>query len=257
MIGPRAKTTARRAPALPVGCRACPLRRKQIFRQLSSGEVDFISRMKRCHLQLPAGEELLTQGRTSGSLYTLYEGWAVRLRQLPDGGRQILDFVLPGDLVGLVQAHGEIGYSVLTLTAASFCELDAKTVGAMFRTQPSLAMGVFEGRIQEQERIDARLVMLGRMPAAERIGHLLLGLRERLHERGLTDGTSFALPLHGLQLADAVGLSRVHVMRALRYLRQHELIMIRGRWATIPSVPKLAHFSGFAVGNSRAKSYIL
>lgn len=213
--------------------------------------------MKQRHVQLNAGDQLFANGAAAGLIYTLYEGWAVRFRRWPGGARQILDFVLPGDIVGLPHGCADVGYSVLALTNAAFCELDASRLSTLFRTLPALAFSVFEGRLQEQRRMDTRLMMLGRLAAAERIGYLMLELRQRLLERGLMDGASCQFPLQRLELADAVGLSKVHVMRALRHLRQEKLAVIRGRKLTIPNVRKLAHFSGYAVDALAAKHPIL
>ena len=82
----------------------------------------FVARMKACHRCVPAGKELIAAGQTNSALYTLYDGWAMRVRTLLDGTRQILDFVLPGDLIGLPSALlGASASSVHALTAITVC----------------------------------------------------------------------------------------------------------------------------------------
>lgn len=208
--------------------------------------------MKLAHLAVEADEEVVGAGPVrAAALYTLYEGWGIRCRELPSGGRQILDFVLPGDLMGLpATLFGSSPESIRSLTRITFCALDAKSLPALFREQPSLAMALFEGRLREQERADTRLTLLGQLGASERLGYLLLELRDRLRARGLFAGRSGSLPLQRVHLADAVGLSKVHVMRALRQLREWGLAEVTGRMLTIGDERKLARFSGYSVAHA-------
>lgn len=203
--------------------------------------------IKLAHLTADADEEVsLPDGSRTGALYTLYEGWCIRYRSLPDGKRQILDFLLPGDLIGLPAARFEPGSeSIRALTRITVCALDANRLPALFREQPSLALALFEGRVREQERADTRLTLLGRLGASERLGYFLLELRDRLRSRGLFTGRSGPLPLKRIHLADAMGLSKVHVMRALRYLREQGLAELTGQMLTIGDERKLARFSGY------------
>lgn len=213
--------------------------------------------MKLAHLAVDADEELIRAGRPrGGALYTLYEGWAIRYRALSDGTRQILDFLLPGDLMGLPAVlFDSSAESIRALTPMTCCALDANRLPALIREQPSLGMALFEGRLRDQERADTRLTLLGRLGASERLGYLLLELRDRLRARGLFAGRSGCLPLNRSHLADAVGLSKVHVMRALRQLREQGLAEVTGRMLTIGDERKLARFSGYSV--ARAVSHPL
>jgi CRP/FNR family transcriptional regulator, anaerobic regulatory protein len=202
--------------------------------------------MKRGHLALKPGASVMEANTPVTALYTLHEGWAMRYRTLSSGTRQILDFVLPGDWVGLSSVFfGSNSYSVRALTPVTLCALDHTLLPKLLREKPNLGWAFLKGRIAEQERADTRLTLLGRMGASERIGYLLLELRERLRVRGLFQGRSGALPLDRALLADAVGLSRVHVLRAMRELRARGLADLTHRLLTIPSVRNLARFSAF------------
>lgn len=208
--------------------------------------------MKLAHLAVDAGEDVIRAGGTrTGALYTLYEGWGIRYRALPDGGRQILDFVLPGDLMGLPAALFEsCAESIRALTPVTCCALDGNRLDALFREQPALARALFEGRLRDEERADTRLTLLGRLGASERLGYLLLELRDRLRARGLFAGRSGSLPLNRIHLADAIGLSKVHVMRALRQLRERGLAEVTGRILTIRDERRLARFSGYRAAHA-------
>ena len=88
-----------------VPCQQCPLRSCNVFRELTDEEVDFVSQLKKGELRAGPGATLLQEGQPSEHLFTLLEGWAFRSKTLSDGRRQITNFVLPGDFVGLQGLH--------------------------------------------------------------------------------------------------------------------------------------------------------
>jgi CRP/FNR family transcriptional regulator, anaerobic regulatory protein len=250
MPHPHAKGAHRRRDPAP--------RSERAFRPLGAEEVKFVAAMKRSHVALTAGEFVIKANARVSAFYTVYEGWASRYRMLPNGARQILDFVLPGDLVGLPSVFfGSSRYSVRALTPITLCELDATLLPTLLREEPRLTWAFLKARIAEQERADTRLTLLGRLGASERIGYLLLELRDRLRARGLFRGRSSALPLDRALLADAVGLSRVHVLRAMRALRSRGLADLTDRVLTIPSVRNLARFCGYPLAQAVGAQAIL
>ncbi len=85
-----------------VPCEKCPLRGKAVFRQFSETELEFVKEFKAGELSVEGGTTVLLEGTNSAHLYTVLSGWAFRYKMLPDGRRQILNFALPGDLVGSV-----------------------------------------------------------------------------------------------------------------------------------------------------------
>jgi CRP-like cAMP-binding protein len=209
-------------------------------------EIDLVSRMKRTHLTVPAGADLVREGDHHRNFYTLFDGWAARYHRHRDGSRQILDIALPGDTIALSPLlRGASAYSVQALTLASFCALDGRKFADLFETNAGFALGIFKTRVEEGARADRRLTMLGRMGAEERVSYFLVEIYDRLHQRGMAEAASCPLPLRRADIADAVGLSRVHVMRALRELRSQNLIDIKGHDMIIPDVPRLAAHAGY------------
>lgn len=241
------RTHARHRSAPPVHCHTCTLRCGSSFRGLSSSELQLVSDMKCCDVAVAAGEAVFGEGQQNRFVYTLYDGWAVRTLTLANGTRQILDFVLPGDLIGLAgYLLGSSPHAVRALTPIRLCALKGGRLPALFRTEPELAMALMAARTQEQQRVDTRLALLGQLGASKRIGYLLLELRARLRERGLFEGQSCRFPVQRLELADVVGLSRAHLMRALRELRVQGLAQLSDGVLTIPDARKLARFSGYS-----------
>ncbi len=88
---------------------------------------------------LPAGAEIIRAGDDSPELYTLYSGWAFRFKTLPDGRRQILNFLLPGDLLGLQAGMFDAAlHGIEALTEVQLCVLPRRKVWALFGDMPGL-----------------------------------------------------------------------------------------------------------------------
>ena len=150
---------------------------------------------------LPIRGELLREGTPISTPMILLSGWAARIRQLENGGRQIMSFLLPGDLVGNCRHEGPIAVSsVVALTSLHLLD---------------------------------QITRLGRLNAEERILDLFLELHERLSLCGLADQGQIVFPLTQEMLADATGLTQVHVNRTLQILRKRGDITLNAGSLTI------------------------
>jgi CRP/FNR family transcriptional regulator, anaerobic regulatory protein len=206
-----------------------------------------IAAMKPDQTTLPAGTDVIRKGERGRTLFTLCKGWALRYHRLADGTRQILDVLLPGDTIGLggvllgIHAH-----SVQSLTAVSVCTLGIGQVVALTAEHPAFLQGLLRTQLEEERRADMRLTMLGRMGAAERVAYFAMEIHARLRRRGLASTTACPFPLRRTDLADAVGLSRVHVMRALRQLYLDTEARLHGGKLLVPDSARLAGYAGFS-----------
>jgi len=164
---------------------------------------------------------------------------------LPDGRRQIFSFLLPGDGVGLDRRSGAELCTITALTAVESIDaeplLDAVQAGAA----PGLARALAAAAELEQARLFDHMVRLGRQTAYERVAHFLLELQRRLETAGLGDGRRFPLPLTQEIMADALGLSIVHVNRTLQQLRRERLIELRSGVAILLERDLLADIAGY------------
>jgi CRP-like cAMP-binding protein len=181
----------------------------------------FINQIKREHLLMPAGAEIIRAGDPAPELYTLYAGWAFRFKKLPDGRRQILNFLLPGDLVGLQAAMFDAAlHGVEALTEVQLCALPRRQVWVLFGKMPAIAFDVTWLGSREESIVDENLTAAGRRSALERVAALLVALYKRANALGLVAGQTFAFPLTQQHVADAVGLSLVHTNKTLARLRR-------------------------------------
>lgn len=160
------------------------------------------------------------------------QGWAAAGVMLSDGSRQILSFLLPGDLVSaalLFEPKPDCFVEAITeVTYHAFSRADLKE--AMF-CNPDTAAKLAHVWIDEKRRADERIVDLGRRSASERIARLILGLVERLQNRQMTIGGAFEVefPLRQHHIADATGLTPVHVSKLLSEFRRKGLIKLCDR----------------------------
>jgi CRP-like cAMP-binding protein len=115
-----------------------------MFKPVAPEELATINVMKKQHISLPAGTEIIHPGEDSPALYTLYSDWAFRFKTLPDGRRQILNFLLPGDLLGLQSAMFDAAlHGIEALTDVQLCVLPrcSATYRDWLSTSPGLARG--------------------------------------------------------------------------------------------------------------------
>jgi CRP-like cAMP-binding protein len=204
-----------------VNCFECALRACGLFRPVSENELAVINDIKRDHLAVPAGTKIIRAGQDSPELYTLYSGWAFRFKTLPDGRRQILNFLLPGDLLGLQAAMFDAAqHGIEALTDVELCLLPRHKIWHLFGQMPELAFDVAWLGAREESRVDENLLSAGRRSAAERIAALILILYRRADALALTEDRTFAFPLSQQHIADALGLSLVHTNKTLARLRR-------------------------------------
>jgi CRP-like cAMP-binding protein len=206
---------------MQVPCYECALRACGLFKPITRNELGAINAIKRDHIALPAGAEIIHAGDDSPEIYTLYSGWAFRFKMLTDGRRQILNFLLPGDLLGLQAAMFDAAqHGIEALTDVELCLLPRRKVWALFGEMPGLAFDVAWLGSREESYVDENLTSAGRRSATERTAALIVMLYKRAKALRLVTADTFAFPLTQQHIADALGLSLVHTNKTLARLRR-------------------------------------
>jgi CRP-like cAMP-binding protein len=206
---------------MQVPCYECALRACGAFRPVTDNELGIINDIKRDHLALAAGTEIIRAGEDCPELYTLYSGWAFRFKTLPDGRRQILNFLLPGDLLGLQAAMFDAAqHAIEALTDVQLCMLPRRKVWALFGQMQDLAFDVAWLGSREESHVDENLTSVGCRSAVERTAALIIGLYKRAKALGMVTEDTFEFPLTQQHIADALGLSLVHTNKTLARLRR-------------------------------------
>lgn len=175
--------------------------------------------------------DIYSEGDALGDILFLREGWAFRYRLLGDGRRQVVNFLIPGDLIGPFTPTAR--QFAATLTGSSVCRISRREIADSNRDCPAFAAAIEALIAAEYDLLAERTVSLGRRNAKERMSHFLLELMERLDRVGLVSDNSFELPLTQEMLGDALGLSIVHVNRTLKALREDGLATVGFGRATI------------------------
>jgi CRP-like cAMP-binding protein len=171
------------------------------------------------------GHDIIREGQTDSMLYTLWSGWAFRYKTLSDGRRQILNFLLPGDFVGVQQKMSDaLTHGVQAIGEVQLCVFQRDALWQLHRSHPETGFKITWLAAQEQSMVDNNLLSVGRRSAEERIAALLVHLFNRsaalLPDAG-AGGVPF--PITQQHIADAMGLSLVHTNKTLRKLERRGL----------------------------------
>ncbi len=209
-------------------CANCPLRQLDAFEQISGDELSFMEKFKMGELTVDQGTPILMQGSNSPQLFTVLKGMGVRYVTLENGRRQVINFVMPGEFLGLqAGVMGEMKHSIDATTDMVLCVFDRSELWNLFKQQPQQAYDLtWLTSIQEHFLGDA-LASIGQMNAEQRMCWGLLRFLERCQSVGLAEGDVCPMPYTQQDLADALGLSLVHTNKTLMKLRNQQILSWR------------------------------
>jgi CRP-like cAMP-binding protein len=195
---------------------------------------------------LHKNQDVVVAGRHCKVFYLNHDGWLFRYKILHNGNRQIVDFILPGQIFGLQACLFKASlYSIAAVTAASVSVLPLEVIDDVFDQNPQFAKALFWSAVREAAIVGEHLIDTARRSAYERVSHLLLELFVRLKSTGQSDEASFTMPLTQELIGDAVGLTAVHVNRTLRALREDRLVEINNRCVKIMDFEALSLLCDF------------
>jgi CRP/FNR family transcriptional regulator, anaerobic regulatory protein len=196
---------------------------------------------------LAIGENLFFQGDEALSAHVLRDGWAFRYQSLEDGRRQIVDFVLPGDLIG-VDRSPRMAYGVEALSICSWVSVSRERFHALLCDQPVLSINLMGQILAGQVRAFEQVTSVGRRTARERVACLLLDLARRSTKQGARcEGTEIGMPLTQLHIGDALGLAAETVCRSLGELKSDGLLQFSAGRLKISQMEKLAELAGISL----------
>jgi CRP-like cAMP-binding protein len=222
------------------------VRKLSHFVALSPGEIAVLNELQSDRLVVRRHREIITEGRTYDCMYVLIQGYAIRCQVLRNGGRQVLNVVLPGDIIGFpVTFFERAQYTVTALTDAMLSPIPHASLISLTKHHPRLAAKVFWSFAIEAAMYVDHLTNIGRRSAVERVANFVLEMLVRLQVIGLADENSFQLPLTQEQISDAIGLSAPHLNRTLRELRADDLLDLQDRRVIIKDIEAVRALAGF------------
>ena len=206
---------------MATNCRNCPLRELSIFDDMTESELEFMNGFKRDELSVKPGTPILVENARSPQLYTVLEGLAIRFKTLEDGRRQIINFVMPGDFLGLqATVAGKMSHSVEAVTNMKLCVFPRADFFKIYENHPSRAFDVTWMAATEEHCLGEALTSIGQRSAIERIAWGLLQIWMRAKQLNLLEDGALNFPFRQQDLADTLGLSLVHTNKTLAKLRE-------------------------------------
>ena len=191
-------------------------------------------------------KDLIREGDEPGPMFVVLEGWICRYKILPNGTRQIMAFLMPGDACDLhVKLLAEMDHSLQTITSAMVATVTRTDMEDMMNAHPNIARAMYTAQLVDEGVMRAWIVSMGRRSSIERVAHLVCELYLRARNIGLTHDGDFALPLTQLVLADSLGMTAVHINRVLKELRLAGAMALSRGSVTIMDPEKLVQIAGF------------
>jgi CRP-like cAMP-binding protein len=213
---------------------------------------------------------ILEAGDASPDLYVVLSGVAARVISTRSGERQIVGLLLPGDIFDwpLHRLNSRMGaadragleHAVVAVGGCAVGMVRFQVLRKTLEDFPPLAEAFERRAIREQAITREWMVNIGARRASVRLGHLICEIYARFHAMGLTDGDSCPLPITQVHLAEALGLSSVHVNRELQSLRAEGLLRLSAGVLELPDLPRLerlSDFSGVYLSTGRARRWAL
>lgn len=224
-----------------------PLTRKlSAFVALSETELAVLARFHQRRRSFVAGRDMVLQGQSTQAAYILSAGWVCSYKIQSDGTRQIVDFQVPGDFLGLRSVLLRTSdHSFEPIGDIEAAEVLASDLLEAFSETPRLATAILWAASRDEAMVVEHLVGLGRREADARMAHYLLELGSKLALVGMGSKEGYDCPLTQYHLADALGLSAVHVNRVLRQLRESGLVTFRDGHVAFHDYDRLADLAGF------------
>lgn len=196
---------------------------------------------------VPRYHDIVIEGQPSDGVLTLQSGWAFRYRLLGDGRRHIIDFLVPGDLVAPLSHMAS--HFVAALTDCTVRRHASGDLTELARVNFRLAEALQRGVAREMTRLLEKTVSLGRRNAKERMASLLIEVYQRTRQAGAAGDGWFRFPVTQELLADALGLSIVHVNRTLRALREDGLVNMASGRVAVHDLEALMDLAGASDGD--------
>lgn len=237
-----------REKSLDAGCAANPLVAKlDRFVRLNSAEIAAIEGVCGDQRIIPAEQVIIAEGSGPGQVFLILEGFAYRYKFLPGGRRQILGYLVPGDLCDIgLSVFDRPDHSIASLGNSKIVRITVRKLLQLFAAYPAVERASWLAALADRTVLQEWLLNIGQRDAYQKLCHFLCEMAVRVKASGCANsGESVELPLDQTALADTTGLTLVHINRTLQRMRCEGLIALRRRRLTISDPERLAAIVGF------------
>jgi CRP/FNR family transcriptional regulator len=232
-------------------CSQCSIRKASIFKNIDADSLRRVEQYRKGQITMPAHSSIFHEGKTHQYVYTLFSGWVVIYKMVGETGRrQIMQFLLPGDLLGYqTDANGDMPLSAKTLTETVLCVFPREKINPMLRENSDLSVRFIEMWSRDMSLCQNYLMAVGRKTARESVTFLLLELYYRVKSQEPQSYSSSVnaiyFPITQEDIGDAVGLTKVHVNRVIKSLMDGKLIYCHKKKLAILNEDKLCEIAGY------------
>ena len=222
------------------------VRRLSTLADLDADDRSRIAELCKNTRDVPRKSHITKEGDRPKYVHVMLSGWAARYKTLRDGSRQIVDFAIPGDFCDLhVALLSEMDHGIVALTPCCVARIGGDEIAELTSENNRIVRAMWWSTLVDQSILREWVLNVGRRDAYERLSHLLCELHFRMKRVGLVEDGQLALPLTQEELADATGLTAVHVNRTLKRLRSEKLIELGRGMLTILDASALREAAGF------------
>ncbi|CAO4141719.1 Nitrogen fixation regulation protein FixK [Methylorubrum aminovorans] len=221
------------------------LRKLQGFGRLEEADATALALFESGTRLAPSGADLICEGDRPEGMLAITEGFACRYKLRENGARQIMAYLIPGDVCDFESSVlDRMDHAVGTLSPCRIVRV-APEAARDLRARPALERGLRTAALVDEAILREWIMNLGRRSAVERLAHLFCELLVRMRAVGLAFGNSYDLPITQLDLADTTGMTSVHVNRSLGELKRAGLIERKGKRLTLCDLPRLMEMAEF------------
>ena len=216
------------------------------FADLESEDKDALILATANARKVAAKHDLIREGDRPGPVFVMLEGWACRYKILPNGARQVMALLMPGDCCDLhIGLLDEMDHSIQVITPALVATIDREEMDLLMERHPKIAKAMYIAQLVDEGTMRSWITSMGRRTSIERVAHLTCELYLRAHNIGLSFNHHFILPFSQVLLADALGMTPVHLNRVLKQLRLDDAMTLERGSLTITDPKKLVQIAGF------------
>lgn len=218
----------------------------EAFTRLSFDDRAALAAITRNCRQVEARRDLISDGDKPRYVHLVLDGWACGYKQLPDGKRQIVSLFVPGDFCDVnIYILSQIDHSIGAITRLKVAMITPDEMNALTAQRPRITQALWWHQLVNAAVQREWTLNIGQRTAYERIAHLLIELYTRLRTVGRAHDGRCDFPLTQNDLADATGLTSVHVNRTLQELRRDGLIELERKQLHILDMSRMKDIAMF------------
>ncbi len=228
-------------------CTDCSIRRLALFHGVDEKDLDWTQQYRSNQFTIAPRKEIYRETQSSDYMFTVYHGWVAVYKTLDSGKRQIIRIALPGDMLGFQpDLQAVMTHSAMALSETVLCGFPSKAMPELLRKNLSVARRLTELNARDMNICQSRLLTIGQQSAIERVAFFCSELFHRIkmiynHQQD----TAIHFPLSQEDIGDATGLTKIHVNRTLKTLREMGLMEISSKTLSIHDVNSLCELGNF------------